>query len=318
MTPAISSTGRLAYVTFSHTLDLIWLDTGDSPSDGTPLTRSNTRDNFAARVAPDGHQVVFYSNRSGSYDIWLLDRESGEERALTDDVATDFLPDWSPNGQEVVFMSNREGTGFHLWKVAAAGGPPQRLTIQPARVLGDPTDVHYGGPRWAPDGESIGYINVAGAGLTLTVVDPNEGEVRPTNLSGLRSFDWYLDSHRVIFTRQASDGDGTVELIAANLDTFDEVVLLRGPITEIDVAPDGRAVSFVDAPSHFDMNLFELPLGGPDGPGGLPSAAGPPRRLTDGNGIWHVHAGGWAPDGGAVVFTRDEDRADVFVIDNYR
>jgi Tol biopolymer transport system component len=101
----------------------------------------------------------------------------------------------------------------------------------------------------------------------------------------------------------------------ADLETGQERVLLDEPQIELVVAPDGNAVSYCSSKSHSDMNLFALRLQAPAEPGGLPSAAGPPEKITHGEGFWHVHNGGWSPDGRSVVFTRDTDTGDVYVLD---
>lgn len=50
----------------------------------------------------------------------------------------------------------------------------------------------------------------------------------------------------------------------------------------------------------------------------LPRPLGAPRPLTHGESAWHVHNGGWSPDGKALVYTRDFDNGGVYVIENYR
>ncbi len=66
------------------------------------------------------------------------------------------------------------------------------------------------------------------------------------------------------------------------------------------------------------MNLFMLLLIPPASPDGLPRAAGEPVQLTDGKGRWHVHNGGWSPDGKSLVYSHDADEADFYIIENYR
>jgi Tol biopolymer transport system component len=41
-------------------------------------------------------------------------------------------------------------------------------------------------------------------------------------------------------------------------------------------------------------------------------------QLTDGRGLWHTHSGGWSPDGESIVYTKDTDHNDIYVIENYR
>lgn len=107
--------------------------------------------------------------------------------------------------------------------------------------------------------------------------------VRRAALSGpMTSFEWYRDSSHIIYARPADDPLGMVETLAANLDTGEEVILHRGPHTELAVAAGGNAVTFVHAVCQLNQNLFMLPLGPPSSGGGLPRPLGEPRQLTDG------------------------------------
>ena len=67
-------------------------------------------------------------------------------------------------------------------------------------------------------------------------------------------FDWYLDSGRVIYTRNGADG--RIEIVATRLDTGEERVLLKANATELSVAPDGNSVAYNSADGHFSMNRY--------------------------------------------------------------
>lgn len=109
-----------------------------------------------------------------------------------------------------------------------------------------------------------------------------------------------------------------MELHARHLDTGEEVLLLSDPIAEVEVSPDGTRLSYVEAASHFTMNLHVLDLEPPSDPSGLPRAVGDPRPVTFGGGVWHVHNGGWAPDGRTLVYSRDRDYGDIHLIEPAR
>ncbi len=100
----------------------------------------------------------------------------------------------------------------------------------------------------------------------------------------------------------------------ANLETGEDELLLTGMFGELTVAPDGSAVAYVQGNSHFSMKIAVQPLSVPVGDA-LPHTLGTPRDLTNANGYWHMHNGGWSPDSKAVVYTRDEDHGDIFLID---
>ncbi len=45
--------------------------------------------------SPDGRWIAFASDRSGNWDIFLLELETGQLIQLTDDPGDDTEPDWS-------------------------------------------------------------------------------------------------------------------------------------------------------------------------------------------------------------------------------
>jgi len=109
--PQISPDGQhVAYVVTSVDLEAntlssaIWIaPTGK----GEPrqLTNSGKRDRHP-RWSPDGRQLLFESNRSGTYQLWLIDLAGGEARQLTQisTGATDGI--WSPDGKHIAFVSS--------------------------------------------------------------------------------------------------------------------------------------------------------------------------------------------------------------------
>jgi len=107
--------------------------------------------------SPDGREIVFYSARSGSWDIWVIPSEGGEARQLTSDPATDERPGWSPDGQWIVFRSDRAGGrlwrdtygGGRLWRVPAEGGEAAPVLDEDSwsLVFGPRGDIVYFGAR---------------------------------------------------------------------------------------------------------------------------------------------------------------------------
>jgi serine/threonine-protein kinase len=312
--PTVANNGSLAYLQFGHQIDLYWLPLDEPDAEHERLT-TYTGDNFGARVSPDGNKIAYYSNRAGNHDLWILDRTTGLHRQLTDHPANDRLSDWSPDGTEIVFMSDRDGA-VRLWVVDTETGVTRLLTDHEL-----PWSTHsaeaQGGPRWAPDGSVIGYL-APEEGNAIWLVDPDGTNRRPSAVRGALSFGWYRDGQRVIYTRRATDGSGLVELRAAHLETGEDVLLRAGAIAEVAVSPDGSALTFIEAVSHFTMELYMLRLSPDVSPGQLPSVVGGPQQITFGEGQWHVHSGGWAPGGSAVVYSRDRDEGDIYMIEPSR
>jgi Tol biopolymer transport system component len=270
----------------------------------------HTFSNGHARISPDGARIVYASNRTADSEIWVIDRATGSEMRLASHQARDIFPSWSPDGKQVAFLSKRDGEPT-LWVVNADGsGGPRRL-------FGEAVRFGYGNTvRWSPDGAAIGFLGNSERGPTLYELDLATGGVTPRKY-GVETFDWYMDRERIIYTPITRNSEGRMEMRVANLRTGKEDVLLEGPHTQLIVARDGTAVAYCSAAIHVAMQLYYLKLRtpSPDSADGLPTPEGQPVQLTDGYGNYHVHTGSWSPDGKEIVYTRDLDAGDIFVIE---
>jgi TolB protein len=63
---------------------------------GAPKQYTNEGRNEDPSWSPDSRHVVFTSNRSGSWQLWVLDIESGRVRQLTRAASGAKAGAWSP------------------------------------------------------------------------------------------------------------------------------------------------------------------------------------------------------------------------------
>jgi Tol biopolymer transport system component len=131
---AISRKGnRLAYAESISDTNIWRMDgpagTGDHRA--VKLIGSTRRDGDA-QYSPDGKKIVFASDRSGSPEIWMCDRDGLNPVQLTDfNGPLTGAAQWSPDGRNIAFDSRPQGNP-DIYVIAAEGGSPRRLTAGPS------------------------------------------------------------------------------------------------------------------------------------------------------------------------------------------
>ncbi len=93
--------------------------------------------------------IAFSSLAPRGWNVYLLDRETGQTRQLTDHPALDYNANFTADAQQVLFVSERDGN-LELYRVGLDGGQPMRLTDDYA--LDD-----HAAP--SPDGRKIAFVS---------------------------------------------------------------------------------------------------------------------------------------------------------------
>ena len=229
--------GRIAFGAFfdSNRQADIW-STKPGEADLHQLTNSPGHDICPAYSA-DGKSIAFCSDRTGAYEIWVMDANGKHERQVTQLGTYAVFPDFSPDGSRLAFSAESAGEGnTDLWLVPTAGGAPTRLTDTP--------DALEENPVWSPDGNTILFVRIAGdfSGGQLWTMDVASGQ--QTQLTYDPTFkdqtpDWGPDGTRIAY---AADDD----IWIMNADGTNQVNLTDSPNVEFGTAfsPDGTLIAF--------------------------------------------------------------------------
>ena len=119
-------------------------------------------------------QIAFVSNRSGNWEIYVMDADGGNPRNLTKSLHNDWQPSWSPDGKRIAFASNRSGN-LEIYVMDADGGNPRNLTKN--RHDDD-------APSWSPDGKRIAFSSDRGDDWESTDIYVGDVDGRePRNLT---------------------------------------------------------------------------------------------------------------------------------------
>ncbi|MEZ4424469.1 MAG: amidohydrolase family protein [Gemmatimonadota bacterium] len=82
------------------------------------------------RISPDGSSIAFITDRGGQYNLWIMDADGGNPRAVFSDLnVTAFEPAWTPDGDYIVVRRATRGApggggggGNGLWLYHKDGG----------------------------------------------------------------------------------------------------------------------------------------------------------------------------------------------------
>ncbi len=266
----------------------IWIASAADPSDARQITAGSRRMDGLAGLAwlPDG-RLVFTAGTGGNFDIWIVNPDGSDPRALTVDEAHDAQPAVCGSGRYIVFASLRSGQP-QVWRTGADGTDP---------VLLSPDQPSFQ-PVCTPDGTDVIYTHQDRDGrFSLWRVPLGGGEPALVGQVSGPALSLSPDGNRVIsgFVDPTTNAQA-IGVFELGETTPSSVVPAFPRISSF--SPDGRAVTYVDVGDGV-ANIWRYPL--PDGP------AAPLTTFTSGQIFWFA----WAPDGSRLAIAHGTTSSDV-------
>jgi TolB protein len=241
--------------------------------------------------------IVFSSNRSGAWRIWVVNSDGSGLRQLTQQTTDgqDVDPMFSPDGRSILFTSTR-GSATGVWRMQADASKPERICDgdqaewSPAgkvialrrneriltRNLASGTETilspqdwpHCSGPAWSPDAKSIAFAARWEGGNGVFVVPASGGKpVKVYDQQGACEPHWSPDGTRLVYETET-------HICTINPDgTKNRTITYFGGVQRYArYSPDGKMLIFCQGAS--EQGPWELYL--------IPAAGGTPHKLTEG------------------------------------
>ena len=260
-----------------------------------PLSTGHVLDRYPS-VSPDGHRIAYGSDRLGSEDLWVYDRQSRRSERI-DLPGKDFgvnEPYWSPDGRWIALtrLLNLQGKGS-LWRVAPDGSQAEELKSVEGLFSSS-------GPI-SPDGGEMIYTDKA-AGLdqlfALRLADRRSRQITRTPMD---KFDgaWSPDGKSIVFEESDAEKYRLMRMPSAG---GEEKLLASSDerLRHSFVSPDGRWV-YVQ-PSH--RNIWRVSAEG--------GAMQQVTRFPE-SGLF-IEEPAMAPDGSSLVYCKSNGGSSLWLL----
>lgn len=311
LSPAVSTAGarhsRLVYVRSFADTNVWRIDAASAGAAASPplAAIASTRGDQLAQLSPDGRRVVFLSDRSGTTEFWVANRDGSSASQLTSMEILPGYPRWSPDGRLIAFHGDPQDRPDIL-TVPASGGTPTILTKGLPEGGGYPSFSRDG--RWVyfsaglKQGEArIWKMPVAGG--TPIQVTKNMGSI---SIEGADGYLYYVDAASrpgVVWRMPADGGEATKLLSGVVLGNFDVV---DAGIYYLERASVEAGTFMTDRPGgEIRLQFYEF-------------ATGTSRTVATGLGRAGLGLTASA-DGRTILFSRIDSSVDeLMLVDNFR
>jgi Tol biopolymer transport system component/pimeloyl-ACP methyl ester carboxylesterase len=255
--------------------------------------------------APLNGKIIFYSERDGNAEIYVMHPDGSDPRRLTENNTNEFAPAWSPDGQAIIFETDRNDPKpvncfpnclMKLYIMDANGNNWRQLMDLPGSE---------GHANWSPDGMRIAFEadrNDDGKGeIYIVGIDDGSPQTLIADEADNRAADWSPDGKQIAFM---SNLDGNYDIYVM------DVPDIRGEggsnIRKVvdtgfndyfpDWSPDGKQIAFfaADWPS-IRQDIYLINADGSD-----------MKKLTDTTRVVDEDPK-WSPDGAYILFQSNRD-----------
>src|SRR5688572_2759044 len=232
---------------------------GESQEDlfiGTPdgsirrVTDDAARDR-APMFTPDGRSLVFYSNRGGTWQPWIIGTDGGGLRMFAKPEDSAVYPIVSPRGDQVVFAGASYSDMFTAPLTSNVSSPSH---LQGIAVGGKTLTA----TSWSPDGTRLAGQLVAKSGQPAGVGVYDFAARKTTEVSSDATYavQWLADSRRVLYF--TTGGQLVVVDTVTRARSVAEVRLPGAPATDMfAISPDNRTIYYGATRTEADIWIVE-------------------------------------------------------------
>lgn len=202
------------------------------------------------KISPQGNEIAF----TYKGNIYTVDTQGGNARAVTSYHSYDTQPIWSPNGDKIAFSSDRAG-GFDVYEVNKKGGKAKRLTFhsqaeRPEVYVNDSTILFSSYIQ--PNKDSQAFPS----GLFKQIYQVKTSANRPHMFSAIAMEDIQINKDKILYTdrkgyedpwrkHHTSSVTRDIWLFDTTDHTYEKLSNFEGENRNAVFAPDGNSYYFL-------------------------------------------------------------------------
>ncbi len=237
-------------------------------------------------------KIVFFSDRDGNNEIYVMNDDGSAQRRLTNNDSNDTHPKFSPNGEQIVFLSDRNGP-YEIFTMNSDGSDVRQITPSIP-------SVHF--PSFSADGSKLIFNSVQKGKRVLMIMDLTNGETSRylRNKFNVYHPAWSPSGDKIAF--DIIEGNNQ-DICVANTDGSGFMRLTENAKGNFSPAwsPDARHIAYIGGRNrNLDICVMKA-----DGSG--------KKYITSHNAMDEFPS--WGPDGKRIVFeSRRTGKKQIFII----
>ena len=144
---------------------------------GEPIQLTkNARIDANPAWSPDGKEIAFTSDRSGTPQIYVMDTDGGNVRRVSREGLSNDGASWHPEGKIIAYAHRNEaGQRFDIALTRLDTEQTQLLTTEPGSNEA---------PSFSPDGQHLVFESTRGGSSQIWVIDVDGSNLRKLTSEG--------------------------------------------------------------------------------------------------------------------------------------
>jgi hypothetical protein len=201
--------------------------------------------------SPDGKTIAYLRDVNGSVELWAMDRDGANRRAVLPGTFFVESAAWSPDGKKIAIAYSTETISNNIATINSDGTGFVDLTPDPLPGIWIDRD-----PAWSPDGTRIAFSSNRSGGTRVWVMNADGSgafQVVSASVSGIqRQPVWAPDTTNFIAAVGSGPSGTGIVFVKVDGSEYKHIPITPGPNDPVWL-PDGRLAYVANPTGDYDV-----------------------------------------------------------------